>query len=142
MKIKKQIPYDFIFNELDGVDYITKPMFGCTAVYVGHKIVLILYKKDKVEGKKNPLPEDVGIWVCIPDEYTQEMKKEFPQLRGVSFFENENSAWQCLPESHEDFESLALKFCRLIKKGDPRIGRIPKPKSKKKKTVKKKVSRK
>lgn len=137
MKIKKQIPYDFIFDELEGTDYCTKPMFGATAVYVGHKIMLILYKKDVP--KNDPMINDMGIWVCIPDEHTLEMKAQFPQLRGVSFFENENSAWQCLRETDDDFEELALRFCKMIKKGDPRIGRIPKPKkSKAKKKTKKK----
>lgn len=120
-KIKKQLPYDFIFDELEGTDYLVKPMFGGHAVYVGEKIVLILNNKER-------LKEDMGIWVCIPDEFTQEMKTEFPQLKGVSFFEDENSAWQCLREKETDFEPLALEFCKMIKRGDPRIGRIPKPK--------------
>lgn len=124
MKIKKQIPYDFILEELTGTDYDTKPMFGCTAIYVGDKIMLILRKKEEMD-------EDTGLWVCIPDEYTQEMKAKYPQLKGVSFFSAEDSAWQCLHETNEDFEPLALEFCKMIKKGDPRIGRMPKPKKKK-----------
>ena len=130
---KKQIPYEFILEELSGLDTHTRPMFGCTAIYVGSKIVLVLRKKEKMD-------LDTGIWVCIPDEYTLEMKTKFPILKGVTFFENENSAWQCLRETEEEFEALALQFCKMIKKGDPSIGRIPKPKKlkSKKKIIKKK----
>lgn len=135
MKIKKQLPYDFVLEELTGTDYYTKPMFGCTAIYVGHKIMLILRKKEKMD-------DDTGIWICIPDEFTEEVKAEFPQLRGVSFFSDENSAWQCLHETNEDFEPLALQFCKMIKKGDPRIGRIPKPKKKKTEQAKAKKAKK
>jgi len=67
-KIKKQIPYDFILEELSGLDLHTRPMFGCIAVYVGDKIMLVLRKKEEMD-------LDTGIWVCIPDEYTVEMKK-------------------------------------------------------------------
>jgi len=123
-KLKKQLPYDFIFDELEGVEYHVKHMFGGHGVYVGDKIIFILYKKEK-------LNEDMGIWVCIPNEHTIEMKKEYPQLQGVSFFEDDNSAWQVLRETDIDFEPLALEFCKLVKKGDPRIGRMPKPKKKK-----------
>jgi hypothetical protein len=47
-------------------------------------------------------------------------------LRGVSFFEDPDSAWQVLPESQPEFEEIALKLCAMIRKRDPRIGRVPK----------------
>ena len=146
-KLKKHPPYEFILDELADLDLTTRRMFGCTAVYVGPKIMFVMYKPDRStddEGIKTgaSLDQDIGIWVCIPSEHTRVMKAEFPQLKGVSFFQDENSAWQCLPESHPDFEELALKFCKMIQKGDPRIGRLPKqkskPKSKKKKSKTKK----
>jgi hypothetical protein len=154
-KIKKRPPYEFILDELSGLDLTTRRMFGCTAVYVGPKIMFVMYKPDAhkdedefigaSDTKSTVLDQDIGIWVCIPNEHTTAMKTEFPQLKGVSFFPDENSAWQCLPESHPDFEDLALKFCKMIQKGDPRIGRLPKPKSKskpKKKLSNKKVAQK
>jgi hypothetical protein len=130
MKKTRSIPYEFILEELAGLDVHTRPMFGCTAIYVGDKIVLVLRKKEKMD-------LDTGVWVCIPDEFVDEMKKKFPILKGVTFFENENSAWQCLRETEEDFEELSLQFCKMIKKGDPMIGRIPKPKKIKSKKSKK-----
>ena len=134
---KKQIPYDFILEELTSLDLLTRPMFGCTAIYVGDKIMLVLRKKEKMD-------LDTGIWVCIPDEFVDEMKKKFPVLKGVTFFESEDSVWQCLRETEEEFEELALTFCKMIKKRDPRIGRTPKPKKLKTKNKKsrKKISKK
>ncbi len=121
MKARRAVPFEFVLEELGGLDLHTRPMFGCTAVYVGSKIVLVLRKKEKMDA-------DTGIWVCIPDEFVGDMKKRFPMLRGVSFFENEHSAWQNLPEENSSFEEVALELCGMIKKGTPLIGRVPKQK--------------
>ena len=140
-KVSKRPPYEFILDELAGLDLHTRRMFGCTAIYVGEKIMFVMYKPAPNGSSPNALDGDIGIWVCIPNEHTLSMKSEFPQLRGVSFFQDENSAWQCLPESEPEFEELALKFCKMIKRGDLRIGRIPKPKKKSKKMTKKPVKK-
>jgi len=100
-------------------------MFGCTAVYVASKIVLVLRKKEASD-------QDTGVWVCIPDEHVAAMKERYRMLRGVSFFEDPNSAWQVLHESDPAFEDTALELCSMIKKGTPLIGRVPKVKSKSK----------
>jgi hypothetical protein len=121
IKTKKPVPFEFVLEELSRLDLYTRPMFGCTAVYVGEKIVLVLRKKEKTDA-------DTGIWVCIPDEHVAAMKREFPMLRGVSFFEDPDSAWQTLHESEPGFEELAMRICELIRKRDPRIGRVPKRK--------------
>ncbi len=124
--MKKSVPFEFVLEALAGSDVRTRPMFGCTAVYVGELICFILCDREK-------MIEDRGIWVCIPDQQVQGMKEEFRELRGVSFFEDESSVWQLLPESHERFEERALLFCTLVKRGDPRIGRLPKKKNRSKK---------
>jgi hypothetical protein len=35
--------------------------------------------------------------------------------------------WQLLPADAPDFEEAALRACELILAGDPRIGKVPKP---------------
>jgi len=125
---KKGVPFEFVLEALSGTDLRTRAMFGCTAVYVGEKICFVLCDREKMQ-------DDIGIWVCIPAEHTGAMKAQFPELRGVSFFENENSAWQCLPASHPRFEELALEFCGLVRRGNPAIGRLPKSRPRRKKSA-------
>ncbi len=123
MKTKSPASFQFVLDELEGLEVRTQRMFGCTAVYVREKITFIFCDREQMK-------EDLGIWVCIPTEHCAQMRSEYPQLRSVSFFENENAAWQCLPQSCPEFEELALRFCALVRRGDPRLGRVPKRKPK------------
>ena len=126
-KVKTPTPFQFVLDELTnglwGREVRTRRMFGSIAVYVDDKLVFIFCDREQ-------MPHDRGIWVCIPDSYCTQMKGKYPALRGVSFFENEDSAWQCLSKDEPHFEELALEFCNLIRKGDPAIGRTPKVKNK------------
>jgi hypothetical protein len=123
MKIKSPGSFQFVLDELEGLEVRTRAMFGCTAVYVREKITFIFCDREQMKG-------DRGIWVCIPNKHCAQMRSEYQQLRSVSFFENENAAWQCLPQSCPEFEELALRICGLVRKGDPRIGRVPERKQK------------
>ena len=50
-----------MLDELAGVEPWTRPMFGCTAVYVEEKIVFILRdKKDR----------DDGVWIATTKDTT------------------------------------------------------------------------
>ena len=122
----KAIPFEFILEALERLDLNIKPMFGAYGVYLEGKILFILRKKDKQD-------LDTGMWLCIPDDLVVEVKKEFPILKDLTLFGKSPTAWQVLRETDPDFEEAALKFCELIKKRDPRIGRIPKVKAFKKK---------
>src|ERR1019366_10222917 len=44
-KRPKKIPFDFVLAELEELGPVTRPMFGCHAVYVDDKIVFILRDK-------------------------------------------------------------------------------------------------
>lgn len=113
-----------MLDALDAKHPITKPMFGCTAVYVGEKIVLILRER------KNPVKDD-GIWLATTHEHHASLKKDFPAMRSISIFGKKKTGWQVLPVDHDEFEEMAMKACLLILKNDPRIGKIPRPKKKK-----------
>lgn len=122
----KPIPYSFILDLLHRADPVVKPMFGCHAVYIGHKIVFIMRKKGK--------DRDDGVWMATYPEHHASLRKDFPSLRSIELFGSESeTAWQNLPEDADDFESSVIKACELVLLGDERIGKIPKPKSKKKK---------
>jgi len=102
-------------------------MFGSYAVYVGQKIVFIL--RDR-----KTHPEVNGVWIATGHEHHKSLKKELPSLISVAVLNNGNgeTGWQMLQADDEDFEPLVIKACELVLHGDPRIGKIPKPKRKKK----------
>ncbi len=53
-------------------------------------------------------------------------------MRTIKLFGESVSSWQNLPYEADDFEASVLRACELIRKNDPRIGKIPKPRKKKK----------
>lgn len=118
------IPFEFVLEQLYSVEPVTKPMFGCHAVYVGNKIVLILRRKDVSK-------TDNGVWIATTHEHHQSLKLDFPSMRSIAVFGSEGG-WQNLPEDAHDFEEAVIKVCTLILKGDQRIGKVPKPRKKKK----------
>ena len=113
----KAIPFEFVLDELAGVEPWTRPMFGCTAVYVEEKIVFILRdKKDRGD----------GVWIATTKEHHISLRRELPNLRSITVFGVGESGWQVLPVDAEDFEESVLLACALVRAGDPRIGKVPK----------------
>jgi hypothetical protein len=116
---KKAIPFDFVLTELEELGPFTRPMFGCHAVYVEDEIVFIL--RDKGSPR-----EDDGVWVATTQEHHRALKRDFPSLRSITILAGGRvTSWQNLPVESEDFEESVLRACDLVKKGDPRIGKIP-----------------
>jgi hypothetical protein len=93
-------------------------MFGCLAVYVGDKIVLIL------RGRRDATADN-GVWLATTVEHHQSLRREFPNMRSIQVFQKEVTAWQVLPVDAPDFEEAALRACELILAKDPRIGKVP-----------------
>ncbi|MBS1507280.1 MAG: hypothetical protein JSS79_11595 [Bacteroidetes bacterium] len=122
--MNKKIPFAFVLEELDRVQPYVRPMFGCYAIYVREKLMLIL--RDRADHT-----DDNGVWVAALKEHHPSLKKDFPCLRSIRLFESAETVWQNIPKEEDDFEELVLKVCGFIVKGDPRIGKIPKPKKKK-----------
>jgi len=133
MKAKKKLPlpFEFVLDELAGLDPMTKPMFGAVGVYVRDAIVLILRDRPKS-------PSDNGVWLATTAEHHESLKKDFPSMRSIQVFGPGPTGWQVLPSDADDFEELAIRACKLIRKSDPRIGKIPKPKSRSKKIARSK----
>ena len=116
MKANKSIPFDFIVDALYGLNPVTKPMFGTTAVYVYGKIVLALR-----DNKKDPQTNDV--WVAVDQLYHPELIQLIPSLTTFEIFGTKTRNWLLLPSTAEDFEKEANLICELIKRNDKRIGR-------------------
>jgi hypothetical protein len=129
MKKSSSIPFSFVLDELDSLNPRTNPMFGCYGIYIGEKIVLAVRSKDSHT-------DDNGVWIATKPEHHEALKKIFPSMRSIyALGGGGQTNWQIIPEQADDFEESVMKICSLIKKGDPRIGNIPK--AKKKKAVKK-----
>jgi len=124
MKKKRPIPFDFVLEQLYSVNPRIKPMFGCYAVYVQNKIVIILRNKED-------FTDDNGVWLATTHEHHEALRKDFPSMRSIKLFGGNESGWQNVPYDAIDFEEAVLKACQLILRGDPRIGKEPKPRKRK-----------
>jgi hypothetical protein len=126
LKPRKAIPFPFVLEALEPLSPRTNPMFGCLAVYIREKIVLIL--RDKA-GRS---PDD-GIWLATTEEHHESLRIEFPSMRSITVLGKGLTGWQVLPAGAPHFEESALRACELIAARDPRIGKIPKRKTRKRK---------
>ncbi len=126
---KKSPAFSFVLDELNDSPLAgrirTRPMFGSHAVYVDQKIVFILRQR------KHPKTiRDDGIWVAMLPEFTGSVRKEFPALRPIELFAARSrtgfTGWLNLPDTDDCFEECALALCRLLVRGDKRLGKIPK----------------
>jgi hypothetical protein len=120
-KRRKPLPHEFVLDALAPLAPVTRPMFGCLAVYVEDKIVLIL--RDKT-GKT----DDNGVWLATTAGHHDSLRREFPRMRSISVLGENVTNWQILSADAPDFEESSLRACELIRAGDPRIGKVPRPK--------------
>jgi len=123
----KSIPFEFAIENIFTLEPRVRPMFGAHAVYVGEKLMFILRDKND---------SDSGVWISTTTEHHESLRKEFPNMHSIHIFETPVTAWQVLEKEDDDFEKNVNHLCDLILKGDPRIGKIPKPKKKKANTKK------
>ena len=119
VKLRKSVPHEFVLDALTALSPVTRPMFGCLAVYVGEKIVLIL--RDK-----RPADADNGVWLATTEEHHETLRHEFPKMRSIRVLGKAVTGWQVLPSDAPDFEEAALRACELIAARDSRIGKVPK----------------
>jgi hypothetical protein len=115
----EKIPYEFVLDGLAGLSPWTRPMFGCTAVYVEDKIVLVLREKPG----SSP---DNGVWLATTLEHHDSLRREFPNMRSIEVLGKKVTGWQVLPADALDFEAAAMHSCELVLARDPRIGKVPK----------------
>lgn len=115
---RSTIPHEFVLDALAPVSPWTRPMFGCTAIYVGEKIMLILRQKPSYE-------RDNGVWLATSHEHHQSLRQDFPNMRSIELLGEPVSNWQVLPIDAPDFEESAMRACELVIAGDPRVGRVP-----------------
>ena len=120
-KPRKAVPHEFVLDALAALSPWTRPMFGCLAIYVGEKIVLIL------RDKREPAADN-GVWLATTAEHHESLRREFPSMRSIKVLGEKVTGWQLLPSDAPDFEEAALRACELVAARDPRIGKVPKAK--------------
>ena len=118
IKHRKPVPHEFVLDAISALLPHTRPMFGCLAVYVRDKIVLIL--RDKRENT-----EDNGVWLATTEQHHESLRREFPNMRSIHVLGKAITGWQVIPAGAADFEEAALRACDLVLAGDPRIGKVP-----------------
>jgi hypothetical protein len=118
VKQRKAVPHEFVLDAIGSLAPETRPMFGCLAVYVQDKIVLIL------RDKRDPAADN-GVWLATTEEHHQSLRREFPNMRSIQVFGKPVTGWQVLPADAPDFEEAALHACDLVLAKDSRIGKIP-----------------
>ena len=119
------IPFEFVLDCLYPKSPVVKPMFGCHAVYIDAKIVFILRDKEN-------FPEDNGVWIATTKDHHESLKKDFPSMRSIRVLGKGLTGWQVFPVTSDDFEESVVKACGFVLKADSRIGKIPKPRYRKK----------
>jgi hypothetical protein len=118
VKPRKPIPHAFVLGAIAELSPYTRPMFGCLAVYLEDKIVLILRDKPSHSA-------DNGVWLATTQEHHASLRREFPNMRSIEVLGKGVTGWQVLPVDAPDFEESALRACELVLARDPRIGKVP-----------------
>ena len=118
IKPRKPLPHEFVLDALSTLSLRTRPMFGCLAIYVADKIVLILRDKSSSTA-------DNGVWLATTEEHHASLRREFPNMRSIQVLGKKVTGWQVLPADASDFEETALRACELVIARDPRIGKVP-----------------
>ncbi len=112
------VPHEFVLDALASLAPTTRRMFGCLAVYVEDRIVLILRDREDSQA-------DNGVWLATSPGHHAGLQRLLPQMRSIQVFGRGVTHWQVIPSDAPDFERAALAACALIVAGDPRIGKVP-----------------
>lgn len=133
MRRKTHRPRSFsltwIFESIeDHPTFGTRRMFGCLAAYTHHKMMLVLAENpgDRTY-KRTTFPFDIWNGLLLPTEreFHESLKKTFPNLVNHPVLPK----WLYLPMSDESFETTALELAELVRRNDPRVGIVPKAKT-------------
>lgn len=97
-------------------NYAHRKMFGCDAAYLDEALYLVAADRD------DPWS---GILVCTSKERHAALMAELPALQPHPVL----GKWLYLPQTDGSFEAIAQKLVGLALARDPRLGVIPKPRS-------------
>ena len=121
--MNREIPFDFILDYLLRIQTEVRPFFGMFSIYSDQRLLLMLRERTND-------PEMNGIWICLNKGHAS-LLAEMPGLRPYpgSTGGKKDNGWLQIHPDLDNFEQLAIRVCELIVHRDPRIGRVPRPKS-------------
>jgi len=123
VKAAKPHPLEWLLEPLETQDtYIRRKMFGCEAVYLNGRLVIILAVGDEPWN---------GLLVATSHEHHPALEKQWPRLESHPVL----GKWLYVSQQDTVFESTATGIVQQILKSDPRIGVEPKPKKRKRKNL-------
>ncbi|WMD21541.1 hypothetical protein RAS12_03980 [Achromobacter seleniivolatilans] len=102
-------------------NYLRRKMFGCDAAYLDGSLYLVVADREEPWN---------GVMVCTSHERQAALVAEIPNLLPHP----ELGKWLYLPQSDEAFEAIAAKLVALALARDPRLGVVPKPRSRRRKS--------
>lgn len=102
-------------------NYLRRKMFGCDAAYLDGSLYLVVADREEPWN---------GVMVCTSHERQAALVAEIPNLLPHP----ELGKWLYLPQSDEAFETIAAKLVALALARDPRLGVVPKPRSRRRKS--------
>lgn len=98
----------------DDPTFVLRTMFGTKAVYLDGRLVLCFSTGDDTWR---------GLLVATDQRHHASLCAEFPRLAPHRLL----GKWLHLPESADEFETLARRVVALVRRRDPRIGVVPRP---------------
>jgi len=112
-KKKKQHPLLWVVEPLiEEPIYLEKPMFGCLAIYLHGRLMLVLASGEE--------PWD-GLLIPTEHQFHDAILKEFSDVVQHSVLKK----WLYLPEATEDFETVASDIVEAVRMNDQRFGVEP-----------------
>jgi len=116
--VKKPHRHAWLWEPLEAeAGFVLRTMFGAKAVYLDGKLTLCFCAGD------DPWR---GLLVCTDRQRQPALVAEFALLTPHPILPK----WLYLPESHNHFETVAVRLVRLVRQRDPRIGVSPAPRAK------------
>ncbi len=113
-KIKKQYRLHWVVESImEEPSYIERLMFGCLAVYLNGRMVLLMCQGEEPWN---------GLLIPTEHEHHKSILNEFIDIVQHPVLKK----WLYLPENTEDFESVASEVVHAIEMDDPRFGVEPK----------------
>src|SRR5262245_64792856 len=100
---KKKMPFAFALEELDAMGPLIKPMFGGFIVYIGGRMTLFLYDRDKLP------PQFKGVSVATTPEHYRSLAQEVSSTRAAEPRKNGEHPCLHIPAGAVGFEEKVLK---------------------------------